>query len=301
MALTDAEGFEIGAGGKELLGNGAAVAAAGQAELWLEAVVVVGVAVLDARVGRVVCPVCDVEVVQAGEEGRTGTGKLAPGPRVLWGPDKVLDGGEIEVDKGGQAGLDPAEVVERGPVGEGEVVDVAAVGVGDCLLEVAPALLALAAVLPVAEAQVAYLGDVDGIAVEQLRHGVAGCHAAAQALEAPGGIVVEVVEDAGEDVCREAEQGTGLGWRWGRGCWSSWRRLCGCCCWTGSRARSRWWLGRRARAAGVVVRVERGRERDHVEEIEEAERHGGGHATGNRYAGALQREAAALESARVRW
>jgi hypothetical protein len=214
VALADAETFEIGTGWEELLGDGTAIAAARQAELWLEAVVVVGVTVLDARVGRVVCPVCDVEVMQAGKEGRTGTGELAPGPRVLWGPDEVLDGGEVEVDEGGQVGLDPSKVVERGPMGKGEVVDVMAVGIGDCLLEVAPALLALAAVLPIAEAQVAYLGDVDRVSVEQLRHGVAGCHAAAQALEAPGGIVVEVVEDTGEDVCRKAEQGAGLG----RGC-----------------------------------------------------------------------------------
>ena len=160
---------------------------------------------------RVVSPVCYLELLQAAKQAGASLGQHLPCPRLLRGPDKVFDGGYVEAGQAGQALVYPAEVVNACPVRHCQLVDVAAVGVIDAVHEAQPAYAADAPILPVAQPDVTHVVELNGVFVEQLVHGHAVGHAPARALEAPGGVAVEVVHDTLEDIVGQLQQHARLG------------------------------------------------------------------------------------------
>jgi hypothetical protein len=214
VALPNGQQLQLLAHWKDHLSHRSTVSSPRHSKFLLEAIVVVRVAILDARVRRVVSPVGYLELFEAAKKLRTRLGHHLPRPRLFGRPHKVLDSGDVEARQRGQVRFYPAEVVYAGPVGHGYFVHVVAVRIRDTLLEIDPANDAHVSVLPVAQPQVSHVVQLYGVPVERLIDRDAVLHALAQALQGPGGAAVEVVHDALEDIIGQLQQGAlGVGGR----------------------------------------------------------------------------------------
>lgn len=147
-AAADTQRLELCAGWKDGVCDGPAIPPSRHAELDLETVVAVRIAVLHPRVRLVVGPIGHLEFMKPLEQGRTGRNHLFPSPYFVRSPHKILDCSQVEASQIGQIFFYPLEIGDTAPMRQGYFLDQKSVGARDGTLKVVPTLLTTGPIVP---------------------------------------------------------------------------------------------------------------------------------------------------------